>query len=39
MCASDTREIDVDRFLADLEHLLVHASRESPPEPVDHRKL
>jgi threonine aldolase len=39
MCAWDTRETDVDQFVADLKHLLVHASRELPPDPVDHRKL
>jgi len=39
MCAWDTRETDVDQFVADLKHLLVHASRELPPDPVDQRKL
>ena len=39
MCAWDTREADVDRFVGDLKHLLVHAPRDLPPGPVDHRKL
>jgi threonine aldolase len=39
MCAWDTREEDVDRFVSDLKHLLVHAPREIPSGPVDHRKL
>ena len=39
MCAWDTREEDVDHFVRDLKHLLVHAPRELLPGPVDHRKL
>jgi hypothetical protein len=37
MCAWDTREADVDRFVDDREDRLVHASRELPPGPVEQR--
>jgi threonine aldolase len=39
MCAWDTREEDVDRFVDDLKHMLVHAPNDTPTGAVDHRKL
>ncbi len=39
MCAWDTREEDVDEFVHDLKHLLVHAPRERSFVPGDPRRL
>lgn len=39
MCAWDTREEDVDRFVNDVKHALVQAPRDPAPPQADHRKL
>jgi len=39
MCAWDTTEADVDRFVADLKRLLVEAPKDTPLSTADHRKL
>jgi threonine aldolase len=39
MCAWDTTEDDVDRFVADLKRLLIEAPKDMPFVPTDHRKL
>jgi threonine aldolase len=39
MCAWDTTESDVDRFVNDVKHHLVHALKEVTNTPTDHRKL
>jgi threonine aldolase len=39
MCAWDTTEEDVDRFVSDLKRLLVEAPKDIPIESADHRKL
>ena len=39
MCAWDTTEEDVDRFVADLQRLWVEAPKDVPLPPMNHRKL
>ncbi len=39
MCAWDTREEDVDRFVSDLKRLLVEAPKDIPLPEANHRKL
>jgi threonine aldolase len=39
MCAWDTTEEDVDRFVGDLKHSVVHAPKGVPVQPVNRRKL
>jgi len=39
MCAWDTNEEDVDRFVADLKRLLIEAPKDVPLAAADHRKL
>jgi threonine aldolase len=39
MCAWDTTEDDVDRFVADLKRRLIEAPKDVPLAPTDHRKL
>jgi len=39
MCAWDTTEDDVDRFVADLKRLLIESPKDAPLAAADHRKL
>jgi threonine aldolase len=39
MCAWDTTEEDVDRFVADLKRLLIEAPKDIPLVAANHRKL
>jgi threonine aldolase len=39
MCAWDTTEEDVDRFVSDLKHLVVHAPKGVTVQPLNRRKL
>jgi threonine aldolase len=39
MCAWDTTEADVEQFVDDVKHHLLHASKEVSPVPSNHRKL